>query len=115
MEWLRRAACADEDPELFFPVGTTGPALHEVEAAKEVCARCPVSYQCLTWALDTGQTSGVWGGTCEEERAALLRLVRRQPTSPENLSPESMSAEGMSAEGTSRETRSRETTRRSAS
>ncbi|MFE9650399.1 WhiB family transcriptional regulator [Streptomyces sp. NPDC006365] len=100
MEWLLRAACADEDPELFFPVGTTGPALQDVEAAKEVCARCPVSYQCLAWALETGQTSGVWGGTCEEERAGLLRLVRRQTTS---------------AEATSRETRSRETTRRNAS
>lgn len=100
MEWLRSAACADEDPELFFPVGTTGPALQDVEAAKEVCARCPVSYQCLVWALDTGQTSGVWGGTCEEERAALLRLVRRQATSPE---------------ATIRESRSREPTRRGAS
>ncbi|MFG2025227.1 WhiB family transcriptional regulator [Streptomyces sp. NPDC048825] len=100
MEWLLRAACADEDPELFFPVGTTGPALQDVEAAKEVCARCPVSYQCLSWALETGQTSGVWGGMCEEERAGLLRLVRRQTTS---------------AEATSRETRSRETTRRNAS
>ncbi|MFC4463105.1 WhiB family transcriptional regulator [Streptomyces xiangluensis] len=100
MEWLLKAACADEDPELFFPVGTTGPALQDVEAAKEVCARCPVSHQCLSWALETGQTSGVWGGTCEEERAGLLRLVRRQTTS---------------AEAASRETRSRETTRRNAS
>jgi WhiB family redox-sensing transcriptional regulator len=105
MEWLRRAACADEDPELFFPVGTTGPAVQDVEAAKEVCARCPVSYQCLTWALETGQTSGVWGGTCEEERAGLLRLVRRQATSPEATTPEAII----------RETRSREATRRSAS
>ncbi|GAB2967028.1 WhiB family transcriptional regulator WhcE [Streptomyces pseudoechinosporeus] len=88
MEWFRRAACADEDPELFFPVGTTGPALQDIAAAKRICARCPVSYQCLAWALDTGQTSGVWGGTREEERAALLRLVRRQTTSPEVTSRE---------------------------
>ncbi|GGK96175.1 WhiB family transcriptional regulator [Streptomyces flaveus] len=103
MEWLRRAACADEDPELFFPVGTTGPALQDVAAAKRVCDRCPVSYQCLTWALETGQTSGVWGGTCEEERAALLRLVRRQTS--QTISPET----------TSPEATSRETTRRGAS
>ncbi|MEV5886539.1 WhiB family transcriptional regulator [Streptomyces sp. NPDC052020] len=73
MEWLRRAACADEDPELFFPVGTTGPALRDIDAAKKVCARCPVTAECLEFALGCGRASGVWGGTCEEERVALLR------------------------------------------
>ncbi|MFI8193543.1 WhiB family transcriptional regulator [Streptomyces sp. NPDC085946] len=73
MEWLRRAACVGEDPELFFPVGTRGPALRDVTAAKRVCARCEVRADCLTFALGSGQTSGVWGGTCEEERVALLR------------------------------------------
>ncbi|MEU9956385.1 WhiB family transcriptional regulator [Streptomyces sp. NPDC050982] len=84
MEWLRRAACAEEDPELFFPVGTVGPARRDIAAAKRVCARCPVAGQCLAWALSTGQTSGVWGGTGEEERAALLRTVRRQKASQES-------------------------------
>ncbi|MET9390123.1 WhiB family transcriptional regulator [Streptomyces sp. NPDC006624] len=73
MEWLRSAACVDEDPELFFPVGTAGPALRDVDAAKRICARCPVTDDCLTFALSSGQASGVWGGTCEEERDALLR------------------------------------------
>ncbi|MFD3496901.1 WhiB family transcriptional regulator [Streptomyces sp. NPDC058676] len=76
MEWLRSAACVGEDPELFFPVGTSGPALRDIAAAKRVCARCPVTVQCLTFALDDGRTSGVWGGTCEEERDALLRTTR---------------------------------------
>jgi WhiB family redox-sensing transcriptional regulator len=76
MEWLLRAACVGADPDLFFPVGSTGPALEEIAAAKRVCARCPVISECLAWALGSGQTSGVWGGTCEEERAALLRTAR---------------------------------------
>ncbi|MEV6957729.1 WhiB family transcriptional regulator [Streptomyces sp. NPDC051207] len=76
MEWLRRAACVGEDPELFFPVGTSGPALRDVAAAKRVCARCEVSTECLTFALSSGQTTGVWGGTCEEERADLVRASR---------------------------------------
>ena len=42
MDWRHRAACRDEDPELFFPIGNTGPALLQIEEAKEVCRRCPV-------------------------------------------------------------------------
>ncbi|MFQ6145803.1 WhiB family transcriptional regulator [Streptomyces sp. SID10815] len=76
MEWLRSAACVGEDPELFFPVGTIGPARRDIAAAKRVCARCPVITQCLSFALGNGQTAGVWGGTCEEERVALLRTAQ---------------------------------------
>ncbi|MGW2342912.1 WhiB family transcriptional regulator [Streptomyces sp. NPDC001661] len=78
MEWLDRAACVEEDPDLFFPVGTTGPAVDDVEAAKEVCRRCPVIMECLRWAVATGQTTGVWGGASESERAGLLRAERRR-------------------------------------
>lgn len=73
MDWRRQAACRDEDPELFFPVGTSGPALLQVAEAKSVCARCPVLAECLTWALETGEDAGVWGGLDEDERRALRR------------------------------------------
>ncbi|MER6128021.1 WhiB family transcriptional regulator [Streptomyces sp. NPDC001795] len=82
MEWLRYAACVGEDPELFFPVGTTGPAIEETAAAKRVCRRCPVTAECLDWALNSGQTAGVWGGTGEQERAELLRAARERPSHP---------------------------------
>lgn len=71
--WRTHAACRREDPDLFFPIGTTGPALVQTEQAKSVCRRCPVEEQCLQWALDTGQSIGVWGGTSETERRALAR------------------------------------------
>ena len=35
------AACRDVDPELFFPIGDTGPALLQIDEAKQVCRRCP--------------------------------------------------------------------------
>jgi WhiB family transcriptional regulator, redox-sensing transcriptional regulator len=78
MDWRQRAACLDEDPELFFPVGTTGPALDQVERAKQVCRRCDVAEACLEWALDTNQDAGVWGGMSEDERRSLRRSRQRR-------------------------------------
>jgi WhiB family redox-sensing transcriptional regulator len=76
-EWMRRAACVDEDPELFFPVGHTGPALRDQAVAKEICGRCSVTSQCLDYALRSEQTNGVWGGAGEDERAPLHRAESR--------------------------------------
>lgn len=78
MDWRLKAACREEDPELFFPVGNTGPALLQVEEAKAVCARCPVTDECLQWALETHQDAGVWGGTGEDERRAMRRRRQRE-------------------------------------
>ena len=78
MDWRHRAACRDEDPELFFPIGNTGPALLQIEEATAVCRRCDGrSTTCLQWALESGQDAGVWGGMSEDERRALKRRTAR--------------------------------------
>ena len=77
MDWRNRAACLTEDPELFFPIGNTGPALVQIEEAKAVCQRCEVVDTCLRWAMESGQDSGVWGGLSEDERRALKRRTAR--------------------------------------
>ncbi|ALE78914.1 WhiB family transcriptional regulator [Pseudonocardia alni] len=77
MDWRHDAICRDEDPELFFPVGTSGPALMQIAEAKSVCRRCPVTESCLQWALESGQDAGVWGGMSEDERRALKRRSTR--------------------------------------
>jgi WhiB family redox-sensing transcriptional regulator len=79
-DWRVEAACRRTDPDLFFPVGTTGPALVQIEAAKAVCRSCPVQAPCLEFALTTNQDSGIWGATSEEERRSLRRLRRGRPT-----------------------------------
>lgn len=78
MDWRHLAECLDEDPELFFPIGNTGPALIQIEQAKSVCRRCPVLQTCQSWALASGQDFGVWGGLSEDERRALKRRTARQ-------------------------------------
>ena len=81
MDWRERAACRVVDPELFFPVGTTSPALVQIEQAKAVCRRCPVSAPCLAFALQTGQDTGVWGGLSEHERRKLTRQAAQRRAS----------------------------------
>ncbi len=77
MDWRDKSACLTVDPELFFPVGNTGPALDQIEKAKAVCGGCPVAENCLQYALETNQDSGVWGGLSEDERRALKRRAAR--------------------------------------
>ena len=79
--WRHSAARRDEDPEVFFPIGATGPAAWQAEAAKTVCRRCPALNECLAWALAAGVEHGVWGGHTEEERRSLRRRRARGRTS----------------------------------
>lgn len=79
-DWRQRAACREvRDPEIFFPIGTTGPALDQIEQAKRICRVCVVRKECLEWSLATHQDIGVWGGLSEEERKTLHRR-RHQPS-----------------------------------
>ena len=95
MDWRHRSACLDEDPELFFPIGNTGPAILQIEEAKQVCRRCDVREQCLAWALEAGQDHGVWGGLSEDERRALKRRnARARVRTPVSIRPDRVSRAG---------------------
>lgn len=78
--WRDASACRGlgEDSELFFPVGEGHAAKAQEEQAKAVCRGCPVWQQCLVWALETRQDSGVWGGLSEGERRKLHRREARR-------------------------------------
>ena len=78
MDWRHKAACLNEDPELFFPIGSSSAALNQTEHAKAVCRTCDVIETCLKWALDTNQDAGVWGGLGEEERRVIRRRALRR-------------------------------------
>ena len=78
LDWRDDATCRDLDPDLFFPVGVTGVAVEQIEAAKAFCKVCPSQGQCLEFAITTNQEYGVWGGTTEDERRVLRRQWRAQ-------------------------------------
>lgn len=79
-DWRHRAACLAEDPELFFPIGNSGPAAAQIEVAKAICARCPVLAECRSWAMANPKLAefGVFGGMSEDERRAEVRRRRRR-------------------------------------
>lgn len=71
---LARAACTQTDPEVFFPINDTS------QAAKQVCARCPLvathlggDGRCLDVALQNRERFGIFGGLTETERARIGR------------------------------------------
>jgi WhiB family redox-sensing transcriptional regulator len=76
MMWMDDAACREVDPELFFPDGAPKDVVQQAQQAKAVCQRCLVARECLTWAIDTDQVNGIWGGqNLRERRRQKRRLV----------------------------------------
>jgi hypothetical protein len=71
-DWRLDAACAEVDPELFFPEPGQVP---QTAAAKQVCAGCAVRGPCLEAALHGPQArddhAGIFAGTTARDRVAL--------------------------------------------
>ena len=70
-EWMTQGKCRDLPWDVFFPRDGMG-----VPAAQKICATCPVSQDCLEYALENHINHGVWGGCSERERARILRRRR---------------------------------------
>lgn len=79
-DWRNYAECLDKDPEDWFPVSDleTGIALAHIESVKSICRGCPVIEDCLSWAVETQQQFGIWGGKTAKERANLKRSLARK-------------------------------------
>jgi WhiB family redox-sensing transcriptional regulator len=69
-DWREGGACAHDDPDLYFPISSTGSALRQIAKAKATCAGCPVRQACLEFALEHDLIHGIWGGTTPEDRQA---------------------------------------------
>ena len=64
------AACI---PHRFFFQGSED-ILPDDDAAKEICATCPIIAECLAEALKTHEPFFVWGGKTPEERGVSARF-----------------------------------------
>jgi Transcription factor WhiB len=70
--WREVAACREMDTESFYPAPK-----ESAEYPLTICFSCDVRSQCLAYALERGETHGVWGGKTEEERLALSHKKRK--------------------------------------
>jgi WhiB family redox-sensing transcriptional regulator len=69
--WEQHALCRQpqHDPDLWFPERGQG------NAAKKICASCPVRVDCLRRAVDAGEEFGIWGGAGELTRRHLRNAL----------------------------------------
>lgn len=68
--WREAAACFDRTDVDFFP---DPHQTARIVIAKALCTVCPVASECLTWAIETDQPQGIWGGYTPPERRAIRR------------------------------------------
>jgi len=64
--------CRLIDPDVFFPKPG-----HKADRAVAACQTCPITVECLSFALETGQRFGVWGGERSEDRDR-ISLAKRE-------------------------------------
>nr|WP_308345309.1 WhiB family transcriptional regulator [Streptomyces sp. ISL-94] len=78
--WHAEAVCRRDEAGLFFAPSKepTAARLSREEAAKRVCARCPVMVACREHALLQPEPYGVWGGLTAAERRVVLARMRRR-------------------------------------
>lgn len=77
-EWMRFGVCNDYDPDMWFPEDEAVDSGYAILK----CEGCTVKFECLEFALETGQEFGVWGGLHSKGRRKrgrrVLAMMKRQ-------------------------------------
>jgi len=75
-DWQVKAACrGPQGTTMFFPPSSferKDDKEQRERRAKAICQGCPVRKACLEYAIAIRELHGIWGGTNEVERKALL-------------------------------------------
>lgn len=79
VDWRDRAACRQPglSPTVFFPEGHGLRRIADPWAeARDICAWCSVTSDCLIYALDHDIQDGMFGSMTPDERAEIKRRQR---------------------------------------
>lgn len=79
-----KAACADYDPEWWFPEEVAGRSkvwsrTPNAMKARSICADCPALMECRNYALAYSGLAGIWGGLDYQERRDLQEKLGITP------------------------------------
>jgi WhiB family transcriptional regulator, redox-sensing transcriptional regulator len=72
--WVDKAKCKGQDTNIFFPERGDN---RLIDKAKSFCLNCEVVENCLSYAIRTEQTVGVWGNKSTRERSHMLYLIKK--------------------------------------
>ena len=74
LRWETRGACRHHADLFVSPLAGDTPTLRleREDAAKQVCATCPVMNDCRRYALRVRESIGIWGGLTAAERRVLF-------------------------------------------
>lgn len=71
---MDRAACTEIGHGPFYPDGgSSSDITAQYRKAIEICHRCPVTQQCLEYAIEIDDRYGVYGGTTPAQRARMRK------------------------------------------
>lgn len=65
-------ACADVDPEIFYPERYSE---ESSKTAKRLCRSCPFLQECGVWAIKHDEREGIWGSLTPKERREIRNMV----------------------------------------
>jgi WhiB family redox-sensing transcriptional regulator len=65
------AECRKYDPEIFFPEPLVDSVVDPYVTARDICGKCSIQDECLTYALTHRESTGMWGGKTPRERGRI--------------------------------------------
>lgn len=72
-DWRERALCKGKDTNIFYPEINAKGGKRQIADVKAICKICPVSSDCLTFAINNDEQFGIWGGLLPKERAKIKK------------------------------------------
>lgn len=74
-DWRDFAYCKGRNTNDFYPEFGVKGAMDQVRKMKAFCRKCPVTLNCLQFAIENDEQFGIWGGLTPKERNNLRRQV----------------------------------------